>query len=283
MSLVVFGAVLLAAFLHAAWNAAVRSGADKTTAMAAVVLGQGALGGVLLPFLPLPSQESWPWILSGVVLHLGYQLFLVAAYRTGELSEVYPLARGAAPLLVAGASVTVLGTTLSGLEWAGIILISLGVASVVLVRASGRLSAPSRSTVMALVASVFIAAYSLNDGLGARLSNAPVAFFGWLTLLNAVAFFAILPFWRPLTFRAIPRCLPTITLGGGASFTAYALVVWAFTEAPIALVTALRETSILFALAIGIGLMGERLDLRRVASAFLTLSGAVLLRLGRSS
>ncbi len=283
MTLTVFSAVIFAALLHAGWNALVRGGRDKTTSMAAVVAGQALFGGCLAAVLPLPAPESWPWIASGVILHIGYQFFLSAAYSTGELSEVYPLARGTAPLLVAITSVTILGITLGPFEWMGVILISCGLASLVIVRSNGRFQLPARGTLMALGASVFIAAYSLNDGFGARLSDAPVAFFGWLALINGVVYTSILPFWRPDALRALPGAWPVVVIGGGASFAAYALVVWAFTQAPIATVSALRETSILFALAIGVGLMGEKVNLRRLVAIFLTLLGAIALRLGKSS
>ena len=282
MSVGVFLAVLFAAFLHAAWNAAVRSEADRAVGMAAVVLGQAISGLACMAFLPAPDAASWPWIVLGAALHLGYQLFLVAAYRIGDLSAVYPLARGLAPLLVAGASTAFLGADLGTAGWAGVVLISCGLASLVIVRADGRHVRPSRSTAMALGAGVFIAAYTLADGVGARISGAPVAFFGWLTVLNAAAFFAILPLWRPGALGAVPAAWRTVLGGGGASFAAYAIAVWAFTQAPIALVAALRETSILFALAIGVLVLKERLDLRRVAAACLTLLGAIALRAGRA-
>lgn len=282
MSLTVFLAVLAAAFLHAAWNAIVRGGRDRTTSMAAVVLGQAVIGAICLPFLPLPAAESWPWLGAGVLLHLGYQLFLIEAYKTGGLSEVYPLARGAAPLIVAGVSVLVLGTVLSVAEWVGIVFISCGLASLVIVGAGGVYKLPARATLMALGASVFIAAYSIIDGLGARVSGSPVAFFGWLTLINAGVFFALVPLWKPREIRAVPAAWRVMLVGGFASFAAYALVVWAFTQAPIATVAALRETSILFAIAIGVGVLNERLDAKRIAASMLTLGGAILLRIGRS-
>lgn len=250
--------------------------------MAAVVLGQALLGALCLPFLAVPAVESWPWIAASVVLHLGYQLFLIEAYRTGGLSEVYPLARGAAPLMVAAVSVLFLGTALSGMEWGGILLISTGLASLVIVNSSGVFKLPGRATAMALCASVFIAAYSLVDGLGARVSGSAVAFFGWVTVINALVFFCLVPLWRPAAMRAVPAAWRVVLIGGGASFCAYALVVWAFTQAPIATVAALRETSILFAIAIGVGVMGERLDLKRILAAMFTITGAVLLRLGKS-
>lgn len=282
MTLGVFAAVILAAFLHAAWNAIVRSGQDRTTSMAAVVLGQAVLGAMCLPFLPLPMVESWPWLAAGVGLHLGYQLFLIEAYKTGGLSEVYPLARGAAPLIVAGVSVVFLGTMVSPAEWTGIAFISCGLASLVIVGAGGVYKLPARATVMALGASLFIAAYSIVDGMGARVSGSPVAFFGWLTLINACVFFALVPLRKPAEIRAVPAAWRVVLVGGFASFAAYALVVWAFTQAPIATVAALRETSILFAIAIGVGVLGERLDCKRIAASMLTLAGAALLRIGRS-
>lgn len=282
MTITVFLAVILAAFLHASWNALVRGGQDRTTAMAAVMLGQALFGAACLPVLPFPAAESWPWLLSSVVLHLGYQFFLLEAYKTGGLSEVYPLARGTAPLVVAAVSVGALGVVLSTTEWMGILLISCGLVSLVIVGAGGVYKLPGRATVMALCTSLFIAAYSIVDGMGARVSDSPVAYFGWLALIDTVIFLPLLAIWKPQEVRAVPRAWRVVLIGGFASFAAYALVVWAFTQAPIATVAALRETSILFALAIGVGVLGERLDARRILAAMLTLAGAILLRLGKS-
>ncbi len=276
----VFAAVLLAAFLHAAWNAVVKSGDDKWLSMAAVVIGHAVPAAVALLFVPAPAPESWPWVGLGVALHFGYQWFLLSAYRLGDFTRVYPLARGSAPLIVALVSVAVLGASLNRTEVAAVALIAAGILSIALSRAG---SAPDRGAVAAaLVTGCFIASYSLADGVGARASGSPVGFYAWIAIGGAMTFAAFTAWCRPGLATALPRRAPAAFFGGGpASFVAYALVVWAFTQAPIALVAALRETSIVFALLIGAFVLRERIDLARVASTFVTLVGVGLLRLSR--
>ncbi|RME95953.1 MAG: hypothetical protein D6773_17820, partial [Alphaproteobacteria bacterium] len=178
-------------------------------------------------------------------------------------------------------SMLILGVTLSGLETLAVFLIGAGIMSLVLVRSSdGMLNA--RAAAMALATGCFIAGYSLVDGLGARVAGTAVGFYGWLSILNAVLFAAILQITRPgLLARLIPDAARPALVGGTASFLAYALVIWAFTQAPIALVTALRETSIIFALLIGVFFLREKLNLVKVAATIVTLSGAILLRYAR--
>ena len=291
MSETVFAAVMLAALLHAGWNAAVKGGRDSFTSMAAVVIGHGLPAALALAFVPAPAPESWPWIGLSIVLHFGYQCFLLSAYRLGDLTRVYPLARGSAPLIVAAVSVTVLGTVLSGLEWTAVALISAGIVSIALVRrvpgpASSAVPAAAvpdhRVVVAALVTGLFIAAYSLIDGVGARVSGSPVGYFAWSAVGGATLFAVLTRLRRPGLIHILPRRLPaTFFVGGTASFVSYALVVWAFAQAPIALVAALRETSILFALLIGAFVLRERIDLGRIASTFTMLVGVALLRLVR--
>lgn len=283
VSTVVFAAVILAAALHAGWNALVKGGADKHLSMAAVVLGHLPVILLVLPFVPFPAAESWPWLGAGIGLHLGYQLFLIAGYRVGDLTQVYPIARGVAPLIVAAVSVGALGVVLSGLEVLAVVLIASGILAIALVRRADGLRNPA-AVAMALVTGCFIAAYSLVDGIGARLAGHALGFWAWAALGNALAF----ALWTAVMRRGLLRRLFTDAravgqgvLGGTASFVAYGIVIWAFTQAPIALVTALRETSIVFALLIGTLALGERLDLAKVCATFLTLSGAVLLRFAR--
>ena len=284
MTTTVFLAVLLAALLHAVWNAIVKGGADKHAAMAAVVIGHVPLALLLLPFAPVPAAEGLPWLVAGVALHLGYQLFLVAGYRAGDLTQVYPIARGSAPLIVAAVSVGLLGVTLAQTELIAIGLIAAGILSLALVRRGDGTRNP-RAVAMALGTGCFIAAYSLVDGIGARAAGTALGYWTWAALGNAAVFCAWPALARPSLLRRLPRDRARVRLGlvgGTASFLAYALVVWAFTLAPIALVTALRETSIVFALLIGVGVLGERLDLAKVVSTMITIVGTGLLRLGRS-
>jgi drug/metabolite transporter (DMT)-like permease len=215
------------------------------------------------------------------VLHTGYQLFLLNSYRIGDLSQVYPLARGVAPLIVAGISVLLLGVHLSQFELIAIIMIGTGIMSLTSVRRSDGLR-NARAASMAIITGGFIASYSLVDGLGAREAGTAVGFYGCLTIINAVIFATIIRINRPgILKRVIFENWRLVLTGGGASFAAYALVIWAFTLAPIALVTALRETSIIFALLLGVFVLKERLDLIKVFATLLTMLGVGMLRVNR--
>ena len=282
MSGTVFAAVCLAAVLHAAWNALIKGGGDKLAGMTAVVLGHVPLALVLLPVAPMPNPAALPFLAGGIALHLGYQLFLVASYRLGDLSHVYPIARGSAPLIVAVASVALLGVTLSKSEWLAVALIVVGLFALAVTRSGGRRN--PRAVLAALGTGAFIASYSVVDGTGARAAGTALGYWCWAALGNAVLFSAVIALWRPAALRSLQtdRRLQWVGLAGGsASFAAYGLVIWAFTQAPIALVTALRETSIVVAVVIGVVAMGERLSLAKLASVFLTLAGAAALRLAR--
>lgn len=282
MSLSIFAAVLFAAALHATWNAIVKGSGDKYVAMVTMLVGQAAVALATMPFVPLPGRESWPFLLAGVALHLGYQFFLLAAYRIGDLTQVYPIARGTAPLLVAAVSVLGLGVALSSAELIAILMIAGGIVSVSLTRRSDGLF-NVRAGGLAFVTGCFIAAYSLVDGYGARAAGTAVGFYAWLAIFDLIVFCAVTAVIRPGLLRTIsPRALAWGLAAGAASFVAFAIVLFAFTKAPIALVTALRETSIVFSLLIGVFVLKERLDLIKVTATALTLAGVGLLRYSRS-
>ena len=276
----VFAIVLLAALLHAVWNALVKGAADKTVSMAAVVYGQALAGLACLPWVVTPDPACLPWLLAGVALHIGYQVFLVSAYHLGDMTQVYPIARGVAPLLVAAASVLFLGVTFAPMQLAAIGLIAIGIGSISLVRSADGLF-QGKAAALALATGGFIASYSLVDGVGARIAGTSLGFYGWLAVLNGILFAGFSAIFRPGMTRQALRQPRMIAIGGGASFLAYALVVYAFTQAPIALVTALRETSIVFALLIGVVVLKEPLNLLKVIATATTLTGAALLRLVR--
>jgi len=281
MSLIVFVAVMGAALLHAAWNAAVKGRTNKRLAMGAVVIGHVPLALIAVSLVPLPAPEALPWMVASLSLHLGYQLFLIRSYEIGDLSQVYPIARGSAPLIVAVVSVAALGVHLGGAEMLAIAIIALGIISLATVRRADGLR-NGRAAGMALVTGMFIAAYSLVDGYGARISGSPVGFFAWVALVNAPLTALYLAARYPGTLRNMATTgRVTLIFGGAASFVAYAIVTWAFTQAPIALVTALRETSVVFALMIGVFFLKERLDLAKVLATATMLGGAVLLRFSR--
>lgn len=279
MSLSVMSIVLLAAMLHATWNFLVKNTDDKFLSMGAVVLGHTPFALAAIICSPSPSIESLPYLVAGALLHVGYQLFLLSSYRIGDLSQVYPLARGIAPLIVAAVSVTALGVRLTGIELAAIVVIGTGITSLTLVRRGDGLR-NGRAVFFSLMTGGCIAAYSLVDGIGAREAGTALGFYGWLSLINGLIFAAIMRWIRPGTVsKIVTNQWPLALKGGGASFLAYAMVIWAFTMAPIALVTALRETSIIFAMLLGVFVLKERLDLAKVLSTALTLLGMVMLRL----
>lgn len=281
MNHVVFLAVIGAALLHALWNAAVKDGADKLVGMGAIVIGHAPLALVAVLLAPAPDVASMPYLATGVVLHFGYQLFLLHAYRLGDLTQVYPIARGAAPLIVAAVSVIFLGETLGIAEIAAIILIGLGILSLAIVQASDKTGARATS-LLALGTGGFIASYSLVDGIGAQQAGTSFGFYGWLALINAALMAAFLIIRSPDAAHAVVQSHKRVALlGGGASFTAYALVTWAFTQSSIALVAALRETSIVFAMLIGVFFLKEKVDLKKVVATSLTLAGAFVLRIAR--
>jgi drug/metabolite transporter (DMT)-like permease len=277
----VFLAVIGAAVLHAAWNALVKGGADKLVSLTAVMFGHTPFAIVAVLIAPPMGPEALPYLAGGILLHLGYQLFLLYSYGAGDLTQVYPIARGSAPLIVAFVSITVLGVTLEGTELVAVLIIGIGIVSLALVRRADGLR-NGKAAMFALITGCFIAGYSIVDGMGARAGGTSLGYFGWLAIGNNIALAAIVAARAPQTFGKLWNGSHKLFwFGGGASFIAYAIVTWAFTQAPIALVTALRETSIVFALMIGVFFLKERLDLMKVLSTMSVLIGAALLRLAR--
>jgi drug/metabolite transporter (DMT)-like permease len=273
--------ILLAAVVHATWNAVVKGSHDKLASMTAIILGHVPFALLMLFFVPLPNIAAWPYIVFSGALHVGYQLFLLWAYRKGDLTQVYPIARGSAPLMVMLCSVMVFHEALSTMHLLGIMTICCGIMSLVVVRGAQGLYNPV-AAMLALVTGCFIAGYSMVDGYGARVAGTAVGFYAWLTFLNAAAFSISVEFISKGTLRrTIREHRWTMFLGGGFSFLAYALVVWAFTQASIAVVTALRETSIVFALLIGVLFLKERLSLHKMLSAMVTMMGAFILRFAK--
>ncbi len=209
---------------------------------------------------------------------MGYQLFLLRSYEKGDLTQVYPIARGSAPLIVALVSVTVLGVYLAPMTLLALVIICTGIISLVLVRRSDG-QRNGKAALLALVTGCFIASYSLVDGLGAREAGTSIGYYAWVAIGNGITMILFLLVSKPAVLgNIIQGGRRMLFLGGGASFAAYGMVTWAFTQAPIALVATLREVSIIFALLIGVFFLKERLDLAKVVSTMITLLGVALLR-----
>ncbi|MEO0358715.1 MAG: DMT family transporter [Pseudomonadota bacterium] len=277
MTWFVFCAVLAAALLHAVWNAIVKTGTDKQSAMLTMAVGQSVIGLCLIPFVTTPNAETLMWVIASGVIHMVYQLFLGFAYERGDLSRVYPIARGAAPLLVLGVSLAFALDPLTGLDKTGIIVLVVGI----ILMAQGVFSSgEDRQLIpLALGSAVATAGYSVVDGLGARVMGDPFAYTAWLLMFAAVFYVpAIIALKGTAIVRVPLRQYGQGLIAGTASFSAYAIVVWAMTQAPIAQVTALRETSILFAVFLGWFWFGDRMTRGKILAGMLIVAGVVLSR-----
>ena len=278
MTLTVFLAVLGAALLHATWSALIKTGTSQVSGMLILTLVQGGLGLAIALTRPVPLPEVWPWLLASGAFHAGYKLFLAYAYEQGDLSRVYPIARGAAPMIVTLISAAVLADRIAPSEYAGIFVLGIGIA--VMARGAFTNGESVRLVQLALGSAAATAGYSLVDGMGARVSGDAVMYVAWLFVLDAVLFTPIcLALRGTAVLRARRRDWALGALAAGASYAAYAIAVWAMTQAPIALVAALRETSILFAVLIGWLVFGDRMDRAKALAAVLIVAGVVLTRL----
>jgi drug/metabolite transporter (DMT)-like permease len=272
-------AVLGAGLLHASWNALLKSsgGGDSLLDTATVVAGSTLFSFLALPFVPIPFGPSWPFALASVFLHFGYYLTLTQAYRTGDLSFAYPLMRGTAPLLVTLLGVVFLRELPTPQAALGILLICAGIVSIAFTQ---RHHHPRAAVAWALANAAIIAVYTLVDGAGARASGNALGYVVWLTLLEGLVFLAWIRFHRG------PRATAYLTmqwrrglLGGFCSVAAYAIVLWAMTRAPVAAVSALRETSVLFAAVIGAVLLKEGFGYARLVGAASVVAGVAALKL----
>lgn len=275
MSAAVFFAVLFAALLHASWNAVVKLGDDRLASVLLLALVQGAIAALLIPFFALPLRAAWPWVLLGSALHTGYKLFLIRAYREGELSQVYPLARGSAPLIVTMASALFLA------EWPGVVraaaVLAIG-GGIMLMAGRGGLS--GRALAWALGTAGFTAAYTMADGVGARLAGTASGFAMWMFALDGLAMLGFgLAARGPAAVLALRASWRPGAAAGAMSLGSYWIAIWAFTQAPLAMVAALRETSVLFAMLIAFLLLGEKVRPARWAAGALILAGVALMRL----
>lgn len=270
--------VLFAALLHAAWNAFIKSGDNKLVETTLLVTGAGAIAAAVLPFVPAPAEASRPFLVTSVAIHCLYFSLVAVAYRTGELSFAYPIMRGSAPLFTAILTAVILGEPIGGGGWIGILLLCAGI---LWLARDGWRSANNQKHALAfaLLNAAVIVAYTIVDGLGARASMNAWSYVLWLFFLNM---FPLLAIGLASNARAV-LSMPVKgwvkgCLGGLCSVCAYGLALWAMTQAPIALVAALRETSVLIGTALGALLLKERFGLGRWFAAALITAGAVAMK-----
>ena len=278
MSLAVALAVLAAALMHASWNALVKADGDRMILLGGMVAVEAAVCLLLLPFFPFPPAAAWPFLIASGLLHSGYKLFLLRAYGLGDLSQVYPIARGSAPLLVALLAALFAGEALTLETTLGVAVIALGIMSLSFF--SGGLARSSRAALLASLATGgLIASYTVVDGSGARGSGGPHVFMIWATLADAAVFLPAVMLQRERAPQRMLRRWRRALVAGSIILGAYWLVVWALTLAPMASVSALRETSVIFGALIGSLILKEPYGRRRVVAAVLVAAGMVLLRL----
>ncbi len=276
VSLAVIGAVLLAAVLHAVWNALAHSIDDQLIGFALIGVALAIGGAVIVLASPAPARACWPFLAGSAVLHVAYNMLLMRSYRLGEFGQVYPLARGTSPWLVAVAGAVFVGEQLSVVQVVGVVTISVGLASLVFVG-----GVPTRAARPAIAAAILtgvvIASYTTLDGVGVRNADTVAGYTGWLFLLQG----PVLPVVAVVTRRGklwgeVRPHLVAGLAGGLLSLAAYALVLWAQTQGALAPIAALRETSVIVGAVIGAVVFGEKFGRWRIAATILVVAGVVL-------
>lgn len=271
-------AVLGAAAAHATWNAMVKSSRDVLLDTTIVIVGAAAAAAPFVFFAAPPAPAAWPYLAASVAIHMVYYVALVGAYRAGDLSHGYPIMRGVAPLIVALCALAWLGEAPKPAIWTGVLLIGGGVLSLGLAGFHWRTSRVS--TGWALANAVIIAAYTLVDAAGVRLSGSPEGYVLWIFVLDGLPFPLIVLALRARQFVEYGRRHWARGLTGGVlSAVAYGIALWAMTRAPVAAVAALRETSVIFAALIGAYILKEGHAGRRLGGAAAVVAGVIALQL----
>ncbi|TDW61015.1 DMT family transporter [Kribbella pratensis] len=275
--LVIF-VVLGAAVLHATWNAMAHGAPDRVAGLALFELAAGVIGLVAILLTGLPPAGTWGYIVASALLHLAYLGGLLASYQLGQFSQMYPLARGTSPWVVAVVSIVVLHQHLAVIELAGVLLISGGLIGLVFIGRPGRRQLPA--LLAAFGTGLMIASYTVVDGVAVH--KMPVAtYMGWVFMLQGFAVPLAVVLWRgPQAFNLPKPAIFSGLFGGVVSMAAYGLVLWAQTRGTLAAIAALRETSIIFGALIGTLFFNERFGPKRAAAAAVVVTGIVLITLG---
>jgi drug/metabolite transporter (DMT)-like permease len=276
----VFAAVLAAAAMHAGWNAFLKLRLEPLTGMALIAGGSAIVAIPCLAWFGWPRPAAWPWLMASLMLHVGYYITLAEAYRRADMGQVYPIARGGAPLLTAAASLLLLREPVALQAAAGIALLGGGV-TLMSLRGGRKHQAVDRLAIgFALATAVIICGYTLVDGLGARAAGNPHAYAAALFVVDGIPLILFIA-WRDgrSGLHALARAGGPGLVAGTLSYASYWIAIWAMTVAPIALVAALRETSVLFAAAIALFILKEPFGAMRAVAATLIVGGLLLIRL----
>ena len=279
MDFYVFFIVLFSAVLHTTWNSMASNYKNKNVSIPAIVYGHVPACIVAVIILPLPSIESVPYIILSAIIHQGYQNFLLTAYQTGKFTTVYPVARGFGPLVATIISIVFLGVYLKVFTLLSILLISSGV--ILIGVFSKSVIRNYKILYTSLATGLFIGIYSVVDGYGARISDSAISYMSWVFILSALIFPLVLKMRKQKNIlkKTLTEGKKVFWIGGFFSYIAYVITVWAFTKAPVPMVSALRESSILVALFIGYFYMKEKINLYKVIAIILIFVGVIGLKL----
>lgn len=278
MTLEVFLAVLAAAMMHAGWNSVIKAGSDPLVTTTHLTLFAGAIALCCLPFVAIPVPGAWKWLALSVVVHVVYRLMVIGAYRNGDLAQVYPIMRGAAPMMTAIGSLILIGEGIGATGFLAVATLSTGV--FLISARGGRVGDFNRSAIgFALAAATCTCVYTLADGIGARVNGSGPSYALWLAVCNSIASQIV---GIHLGGRAVYSSLrrnALVSFGGGMMMMgSYFVAIWAMTKAPIALVAALRESSVLFGAIIAATVLREAMTPWRIVASLMILAGVILLR-----
>lgn len=279
MDPIVFTAVIIASMFHATWNGMVKKHSNKVTALSAIILGHVPISIIAVIFLPMPSFDSLPYIIVSAFIHQGYNWFLLKSYSVGDLTKVYPIARGFGPIIATIISIFFLGLIISK---ASILSISLVCAGILIISLFGYKTINNLNIIKySLITGFFIGLYTVIDGYGARVSLSAISYMSWGFILSAMLFPILLKINKyDNIFRNIINDGKAIFwIGGSISYLVYGVVIWGFTKAPIPMVSALRESSIVFIIFIGIFFLDEKINLAKIISIILIFLGVIGLKI----
>lgn len=268
--------LLLASLLHATWHSLVKYGGDQTLVLAGMGLVAAGVAGCALPFLPVPSLDVWLVIAGSVTLHVGYKLALARSYAFGELGQAYPLARGFAPLFATAIAFVFLAQTPSTSRIFGIILVSAGL--IWLSTHSIRRGVDRRLLLAAMVAGLTVAGYSVVDAYGTRLSGNWASFTAWLVITDSTTF-ALLIYWSKgqSLWHEMWRSRTRLLASGVLGIMSFSVFLWALSRSQVGAVSALRESSVLFATMIGLVLYRESRSWQKLTAGGLIVAGLIFI------
>ena len=279
MDPIVFTAIIIASMFHATWNGMVKKHSNKVTALSAVILGHVPMSIIAIIFLPMPSFKSLPYIIASAFIHQGYNWFLLKSYNLGDLTKVYPIARGFGPIIATIISIFFLGLLISKASVISISLVCVGIITIGLF--GYKVINNLKIVKYSLITGFFIGLYSIIDGYGARVSLSAISYMSWGFILSSILFPILLKInkYDNIFKNIINDGKAIFWIGGSISYLVYGIVIWGFTKAPIPMVSALRESSIVFAIFIGFFFLNEKINLAKLISITLIFVGVVGLKM----